>query len=93
LSYFRQFTAAGKGGCVTQHTDDYLGKSAQTTTQILQVDPAQGLSEDEVVKRQQRYGYNEIEEHEESLWHRIFCRFWGSVRLQPLYFPGKQIFC
>ena len=64
---------------MTQPTDDYVGKTAQATAQLLQVDPARGLSEDEVGKRQQRYGYNEIEEHEESLWHRIFRRFWGPI--------------
>jgi len=62
------------------HTDDYLGKSAQTTAQLLQVDPARGLSEDEVVQRQQRYGYNEIEDHAAALWHHIFRHSWQAVR-------------
>ena len=60
-------------------TDDYLGKSAQQTAQILQVDTQKGLSEAEVQDRRQRYGYNEIQALEEPLWHRIFRRFWGPI--------------
>ncbi len=30
-------------------------------------------------KRLGRFGYNEIEEHEEPLWHRVFRRFWGPI--------------
>ena len=64
---------------MARHTDDYLGKSAQMTAESLQVDPKRGLSQSEVDNRRQRYGYNEIEEHEEPLWHRIFRRFWGPI--------------
>ena len=62
-----------------QHTDEYIGKAAESTAKTLQVDPQQGLSQTEVASRQQRYGFNEIEEREESLWHRIFRRFWGPI--------------
>ena len=64
---------------MTQHTDDYTGKSVQETAQVLQVDIQQGLAQSEVDSRRQRYGYNEIQEHEEPLWHRVFRRFWGPI--------------
>jgi H+-transporting ATPase len=64
---------------MSQHTDDYQGQATQTTEQILQVDLQRGLSSSEVNSRQQRYGYNEIQEHEEPLWHRVFRRFWGPI--------------
>jgi len=63
----------------TNHTDDYSGQSARDTVSQLQVDPAAGLAEDEVQARLQRFGYNEIKEKEEPLWHRIFRRFWGPI--------------
>jgi H+-transporting ATPase len=63
---------------VTQ-TDEYKKQSAQETSNQLQVDPASGLTDSEVQTRLQRYGYNEIKEKEEPLWHRIFRRFWGPI--------------
>ena len=57
---------------MTQRTDDYLGKTAQQTAQTLQVDIQKGLSDAEVQNRRQRYGYNEIQERDEPLWHRVF---------------------
>ncbi|MGW8228926.1 MAG: plasma-membrane proton-efflux P-type ATPase [Gammaproteobacteria bacterium] len=63
----------------TNNTDDYTGQSARDTVSQLQVDPAAGLPEDEVQARLQRFGYNEIKEKEEPLWHRIFRRFWGPI--------------
>jgi len=64
---------------MAQHTDDFIGKSVQETAESLQVDAKQGLNQAEVNTRRQRYGYNEIEEHEEPLWHRVFRRFWGPI--------------
>ena len=64
---------------MTQHTDDYKGRPAQETARLLQVETQRGLSQAEVESRRQRYGYNEIQEHEEPLWHRIFRRFWGPI--------------
>ncbi|MGC8661430.1 MAG: plasma-membrane proton-efflux P-type ATPase [Nitrososphaeria archaeon] len=43
----------------------------------LGVDPKSGLSEDEVKKRIQQYGYNEIEEKKESSVKRLAKKFWG----------------
>ena len=40
---------------MTQHTDDYTGKSVQETAQVLQVDIQQGLAQSEVDSRRQRY--------------------------------------
>ncbi|MEJ2760341.1 MAG: plasma-membrane proton-efflux P-type ATPase [Gammaproteobacteria bacterium] len=45
----------------------------------LDVDGGRGLSGDEVERRRDRYGFNEIEEREEALWHRLFRRFWGPI--------------
>ncbi len=60
-------------------TDDYTGKDTQETAKLLQVDAELGLSQAEVDKRRLTYGYNEIEEREEPLWHRVFRRFWGPI--------------
>ncbi|MCG6936689.1 MAG: plasma-membrane proton-efflux P-type ATPase [Gammaproteobacteria bacterium] len=62
-----------------KHTDEYGTQTTNETVSQLQVDPAAGLSDSEVQLRQQRYGYNEIQEIEETLWHRIFRRFWGPI--------------
>jgi H+-transporting ATPase len=64
---------------ITKSTDDYSGADATATAASLQVDPAQGLPDAEVKNRLQQYGYNEIREKEEALWHRIFRRFWGPI--------------
>ncbi len=38
-----------------------------------------GLSKQEVSKRLEKYGLNEIPEKAESKFHRIFRRFWGPI--------------
>ena len=45
----------------------------------LKVDAARGLSDDEARQRQERYGFNEIPEKEETLLARIAKRFWGPI--------------
>jgi len=62
-----------------QQTDRYIGQATTRTVESLQVDPGQGLNQAEVDKRHQRFGFNEIREREEPLWHRIFRRFWGPI--------------
>jgi H+-transporting ATPase len=63
----------------SKHTDDYFGQAAGETLNQLQVDPATGLTDAEAQARLQQYGYNEIQEKQETLWHRIFRRFWGPI--------------
>lgn len=62
-----------------KQTDDYRSQNACETANQLSVDTEAGLSDSEVRVRLQRYGYNEIEEKEEPIWHRIFRRFWGPI--------------
>ena len=38
-----------------------------------------GLSKEEVQERLKKYGYNELNEKEESWLHRLFRRFWGPI--------------
>ena len=42
-------------------------------------DTKTGLNDEEVKKRQTKYGLNELPEYKESLLHRIFRRFWGPI--------------
>ena len=60
-------------------TDDYASQSLTDTLTALEMDGEHGLDEREVEARQARFGYNEIEEKEEPLWHRVFRRFWGPI--------------
>jgi len=43
------------------------------------VSDIKGLSSAQAEKRIEKYGPNEIPEKEESLFHRIFRRFWGPI--------------
>ena len=43
------------------------------------IDDLKGLSSEEVKKRLEKFGYNEIKEKEESWIHRLFRRFWGPI--------------
>lgn len=60
-------------------TDEHKKLSIEESLKMLQADRERGLSEEEVKKRLVEYGYNEIPEEEESLFHRIFRRFWGPI--------------
>jgi len=62
-----------------QATDNYQKQKAADTVSHWQVDPNRGLSDDDVQARRQQYGYNEILQKEESIWHRVFRRFWGPI--------------
>jgi H+-transporting ATPase len=62
-----------------KRTDDYAKQDVQETLSGLKVDAARGLSTAEAEQRLTRYGYNEVEEKEESLWHQVFRRFWGPI--------------
>ena len=60
-------------------TDDYGRQPVTDTLAQLEVSADKGLDAAQVRTRLERFGYNEIEEHEEPLWHRIFRRFWGPI--------------
>ncbi len=60
-------------------TDDFAGRDIEQSLSELRVDEKTGLSSREATDRLQQYGYNEISEKEEPLWHRIFRRFWGPI--------------
>jgi H+-transporting ATPase len=63
----------------SKKTDDYLRSPVSGTLTELEVEASRGLGKAEVEQRRARFGYNEIEEKEEPLWHRIFRRFWGPI--------------
>jgi H+-transporting ATPase len=60
-------------------TDDYARKPVPDTLRELGVDAKRGLNAQQVRERLARFGYNEIQEKEEPLWHRVFRRFWGPI--------------
>ncbi|BCO09772.1 metal-transporting ATPase [Desulfolithobacter dissulfuricans] len=60
-------------------TDEFAAQSSEQSLKELQTDAKNGLSSQEAARRLARYGYNEISEKEEPLWHRIFRRFWGPI--------------
>jgi len=62
-----------------QPTDQYAPQTVEQTLSAYEVGADQGLSAAQVQERLTQYGYNEIEEKEEPLWHRIFRRFWGPI--------------
>jgi H+-transporting ATPase len=60
-------------------TDDYARQAIADTLKALAVAAGKGLSAEQVRERLARFGYNEIQEKEEPLWHRVFRRFWGPI--------------
>ena len=64
---------------MTTKTDDYARQPVADTLRTLEVDAKRGLGDQQVRERITRFGYNEIQEKEEPLWHRIFRRFWGPI--------------
>jgi H+-transporting ATPase len=64
---------------MTRHTDEYTDQSPGDTLAQLQTDVQQGLTRSEAEQRLQQYGYNELAEHEEPVWHRVLRRFWGPI--------------
>jgi H+-transporting ATPase len=60
-------------------TDDYARQPVADTLKQLEVTAGEGLSAEQVRERLARFGYNEIQEREEPLWHRVFRRFWGPI--------------
>ncbi len=64
---------------MNRNTDDYRDQAVTETLQGLNVNASLGLNDEEAIRRIKEYGYNEVEEEEEPLWHRIFRRFWGPI--------------
>ncbi|GMT41327.1 MAG: metal-transporting ATPase [bacterium] len=64
---------------MTQNTDDYNQQTVTETLRGFEVIAENGLSKAEADQRIRQYGYNAIDEKEESLGHRIFRRFWGPI--------------
>jgi H+-transporting ATPase len=64
---------------VTKHTDDYAQQGIDATVRELDTDSERGLDQQEARERLSQFGYNEISERVEPLWHRIFRRFWGPI--------------
>lgn len=64
---------------MSRNTDDYQQQSVNDTLKMFEVDAERGLNKTQAGKRIEQYGYNEIDEKEETLWHRIFRRFWGPI--------------
>jgi len=64
---------------MSRNTDDYNQQTVNQTLKAFEVDAESGLSKAEARQRLQQYGYNAIDEKEESVWHRIFRRFWGPI--------------
>ena len=64
---------------MNRHTDEYAQQSAVDTLKTLSGDAERGLNSFDAAKRRAQYGYNEIVEKEEPLWHRIVRRFWGPI--------------
>jgi H+-transporting ATPase len=60
-------------------SEDYEKLSVEDTLKTLKSDREKGLTSDDAKKRLGEYGFNEIPEKEESLYHRIFRRFWGPI--------------
>jgi H+-transporting ATPase len=68
-----------KGTLPRRRTDVYAGQSPEDTLRAFGVEAAHGLEEEEAARRLALYGTNEIREKEETLWHRVFRRFWGPI--------------
>lgn len=62
-----------------RNTDDYSQQTVSDTLAEFNVQQTYGLESATVIERQSQYGYNEVEEKEETLWHRLFRRFWGPI--------------
>ena len=62
-----------------KNTDEYNQQTVEETLKTFEVSADDGLSQAEAEQRIEKYGYNTIDEKEESLLHRIFRRFWGPI--------------
>lgn len=60
-------------------TDGLASQDVDVVVRRLDADADRGLSANEAAARLAKYGYNEIEEKEEPMWHRLLRRFWGPI--------------
>lgn len=60
-------------------TDSYQGQSGHDVAKALQCDLTTGLDQQDVERRRQYFGFNEVSSQEEALWHRVLRRFWGPI--------------
>ncbi len=60
-------------------TDSFTQQAVAETLRTFHIEPEQGLNQTDVGERLAQYGYNEIKENEEPIWHRVFRRFWGPI--------------
>lgn len=58
---------------------DYAKRAVDEVLKDLRSDRKNGLSVEEAKRRVSEYGFNEIPEKEESIFHRVFRRFWGPI--------------
>ncbi len=59
--------------------NDFKEKKASKSVNAEAPSSVKGLSSAEAKKRLEKYGLNEIPDKEETLFHRIFRRFWGPI--------------
>jgi len=64
---------------MSKDTDSYAQQRIADTLKAFEVEAERGLTDAEATRRVGQYGYNEIDEREEPLWHRVFRRFWGPI--------------
>src|SRR5438128_6470321 len=67
-------------------------KNIEALTQELKVDPAKGLSEKEVLQRQQQYGYNVLQEVKQRTIFSIFISQFQNPLVYILFFAALIIF-
>ena len=60
-------------------TEEYSKLTVEAVLRELRVDAGTGLNAKDVTERLAQYGWNEIPEKEEPLFHRIIRRFWGPI--------------
>ncbi len=63
----------------SEKTESFKDVSVKEVFSKFAVDPKKGLSSSEIAPRHEKYGYNEVPEKEESVFHRVFRRFYGPI--------------
>jgi H+-transporting ATPase len=63
----------------SKKTDDYASRPVAEALSHLEASAERGLSAQQASRRIAKFGYNEIPEKGESLWRRLFRRYWGPI--------------